>query len=157
MIILKGIPIKFNSRRPGKITRQILILGLLMLSFLLVASGCTGSRPAVEFKPGEKFTIGVGESAEIIDEDLIITFVKVIGDSRCPKDAVCIWSGVVSFQVNITYRGASYQLALNQPGLTDQAEYRFFNYDLTFRIDPYPSASEPVESKDYQLTMTVGK
>jgi hypothetical protein len=157
MRVQKETAIKYNAQRSAKNIKRILILGLMVLPIWLLATGCVSSKPIVKAKPGEKFTIGVGDSAEITDEDLVITFVEVIGDSRCPKDAVCIWSGVVSFQVNIKYRGTTYPLALKQPGLTDQAEDRFFNYDLTFRIDPWPSAGDPVKPKDYQLTLTVRK
>jgi len=132
-------------------------LGVLTLALILVAAGCVGSNPAAKARLDEPFTVGIGQSASITDEEMVITFVKVIGDSRCPKDAVCIWSGVCSFEVTIAYRGKNYPLALKQPGLTDQAEDKFFDYDLTFRIDPYPSASEPVDPEDYQLTMTVSK
>lgn len=156
MQIQHHISTKNNTLSSGHVLK-ILLLGLLVLPISLFAVGCGNSKPAVKVKPGEKFTIGVGESAELTDEELVITFVEVIGDSRCPKDAVCIWSGVVSFKVNISYRGVDYPLALKQPGLTDQAEDRFFHYDLIFRIDPYPSASEPVKPKDYQLTLTVNK
>jgi len=147
-----------NKRRHGKNPRsRVASLYLLSLVLVLVAAGCAGSNPVTTARLDEPFTIGIGQSASLADEEMVITFVKVIGDSRCPKDAVCIWSGVCSFEVSITYRGKDYPLALKQPGLTDQAEDMFFDYDLTFRIDPYPSASEPVDPEDYQLTMTVSK
>ncbi len=137
--------------------KPALAVSLLVLVFLLGSAGCAGQKTTVHVPPGESFTLGIGQSSEITGEDLRITFNEVIGDSRCPKNAVCIWSGVVSFQVTLTYRGTAYPLALKQPGLTDQAEDRFFDYSLTFRIDPYPSAGETVKPQDYQLTMTVSK
>ena len=150
-------PMKNKQRTWRKPLSKIASHCLLALTVLLMASGCAGTKPAATARLGEPFTIGIGQSAAITEEELVITFVKVIGDSRCPKDVVCIWSGVCSFEVNIAYRGKNYPLALKQPGLTDQAEDAFFDYGLTFRIDPYPSASEPVDLEDYQLTMTVSK
>lgn len=156
MLLQKDTTIRNQLNRNRQKWRQILMLCLIMLAILLSITGCSGKKTAVQVQSGEQFTIGIGESAKIVDQDLKITFVEVIGDSRCPRDAVCIWSGVVSFQVNITYRDIEYPLALKQPGLSDLAEDLFFNHELFFRIDPYPSASEPIDPKDYQLTMTVG-
>jgi len=50
---------------------------------------------------GEVFTIGIGQSAQIAEEDMAITFNEVIGDSRCPQNVNCVWEGIASSHVTI--------------------------------------------------------
>jgi hypothetical protein len=131
---------------------------LLILPVVLFAvSGCSGNQAAVKAGTGESFTIGVGQSGQVTGEDMVITFDEVIGDSRCPKNVTCIWAGIVSSQVTIAFKGDKYPMALNQPGLTDQAIASFMGYTLTFRIDPYPQEGETIAAKDYKMTLTVTK
>jgi hypothetical protein len=106
---------------------------------------------------GETFTINVGNSAQITGEDMVITFNEVIGDSRCPQNVNCVWAGVASSGITIIHQGVTYSLALNQPGLTEQAKQDFINYTLTYNLNPYPRAGEEISLKDYRLTMTVTK
>lgn len=49
-----------------------------------------GSGPAALEQP---FRLGVGESATLEAEKLVIRFVKVQGDTRCPSDVQCVQAG----------------------------------------------------------------
>jgi len=132
-------------------------LVILVITLLISVTGCVRNQAEVTAEPGEVFTIGIGQSARITGEDLVITFEEVIGDSRCPRDVVCVWEGVASSHVRITHQGTSYSLVLNQPGLTEQAQEAFINYTLTFSLHPYPRAGEEISAGEYRLTLTVSK
>lgn len=41
----------------------------------------------------KEFSLGVGQSATIEGERLVIEFETVLEDSRCPVNAVCVWAG----------------------------------------------------------------
>ena len=149
------MPIQISSPQGKRIKLWFL---LILLPVLLTAfSGCAGNAAVVKAGIGETFTIGIGQTAQITDEDMVITFNEIIGDSRCPKGVTCIWAGVVSARVTIDYKGDSYPLALNQPGLTSPVTEVFFNYTLTYDISPYPTAGEALSDKDYRLTVTLTK
>ena len=42
---------------------------------------------------GEGFTLAIGESASIDGANLVLTFSRVVQDSRCPSDVQCVWAG----------------------------------------------------------------
>ncbi|RZN40305.1 MAG: hypothetical protein EFT35_03095 [Methanophagales archaeon ANME-1-THS] len=130
---------------------------VLILVLLVSVAGCIRNQVDITVGPGEGFTIGIGQSARITGEDMVITFEEVIGDSRCPQNVVCLWAGVASSHVRITHQGTRYSMVLNQPGLTDQAQESFINYTLTFSLHPYPRAGEAISPEEYRLTLTVTK
>jgi hypothetical protein len=131
---------------------------LIFLSMAIFSlSGCSGNQVAVTVGLGETFTINVGKSAQITGEEMVITFDEVIGDSRCPQTVNCVWAGVASSRVTIVHQGTTYSLALNQPGLTEQAQDSFINYTLKYSLNPYPKAGEEISPRAYRLTATVTK
>jgi hypothetical protein len=42
---------------------------------------------------GDPFTLGPGQSAEVIDGELYFVFTGILGDSRCPVGVWCWWEG----------------------------------------------------------------
>jgi len=124
---------------------------------LISFTACSNNQVAVTVGLGEVFTIGVGQSARIAEEDMTITFNEVIGDSRCPKNVTCVWEGVASSNTTIVYQGKDYTVVLNSPGLTEQAKETFINYTLTYSLNPYPREGEEISPNDYRLTLTLIK
>jgi hypothetical protein len=49
----------------------------------------------------KEFSLGIGQSASIDGEKLVIKFKAVLEDSRCPINVVCVWAGngKVEFEV----------------------------------------------------------
>ncbi|MDD1656926.1 MAG: hypothetical protein LUQ41_00485 [Methanomicrobiales archaeon] len=126
---------------------------VLILSILV--AGCAGNQEAVTVRTGEVFTIGIGQSARIAGEDMVITFEEVIGDSRCPREVVCVWAGVAASRVRIIHLGTPSSLVLNQPGLSEDAQETFGDYTLTFNLNPYPRAGEEIPPDEYRLTLSI--
>ena len=121
------------------------------------STGCSNNQVAVTIGLGEEFTIGVGDSAQIAGEDMTITFNEVIGDSRCPQNVTCVWEGVASSKITITYRGENHSTVLNQPGLTEKATDTFIDYTLTYSLNPYPREGKEISPNEYRLTLTITK
>lgn len=65
---------------------------LAVMTLGAAAAGCA-RNPPVEVSPGAAFELGIGEAARVTDGDLTITFERVVEDSRCPIDAVCVRAG----------------------------------------------------------------
>ena len=141
-----------NTRFRMARLRHLLIFAAIVLISL---TGCSKNQVAVTVGLGEVFTIGVGKSARITGEDMVVTFNEVIGDSRCPQNVTCVWEGVASSHVTINYQEKDYALVLNQPGLTEQAKETFIHYTLTYSLNPYPMEGEEIPPKEYLLTLTV--
>lgn len=51
-----------------------------------------------------------------IGPNAALTFVKVLSDSRCPKNAQCIWAGEVSIALTIAVRSATEDFELSTHG-----------------------------------------
>ena len=121
----------------------------------LLLGGCA-SIGEVEGRLGEEVSLRIGQSVVISGENLEITFVEVLEDSRCPKDVVCVWEGRVRLTVEINENGSSNRVMLSQPGLTDQsAVEEYGEYQLAFKVEPYPEAGEPTAADEYRLLLTV--
>lgn len=126
----------------------------LLAAFMI---GCGSNPQAITAPLGEAFTLAVGQTAQISGENLALNFVEVVGDSRCPKNAVCIWQGEASSHLKITYQDVSYSVVLNQPGNTNQSQDTFIDYKLVYNLLPYPVAGQDIHPGDYRLTLTVNK
>jgi len=107
---------------------------------------------------GQEFSLNIGQSASIQGEELQIKFLNVIGDSRCPIGATCVWQGEVSCMVEITYYESLHRVVLTQPGLTDEPfSQAFKEYQITFRVEPYPEVGKIISENEYQLLLIVHK
>lgn len=106
---------------------------------------------------GKEFSLLIGESVAIKGENLEITFLKVLEDSRCPKGVQCVWQGRAKSLVRFVSKNTT-ELELTEPGLTDSlAQYTFQDYYITFRLLPYPEAGREITADQYRLQMTINK
>ncbi len=131
-------------------------LGIL-LTALLWSAGCSINAAALTTKPGEVFTIGVGQTARIAGEDMTVTFNEVVSDSRAPSNVQAIWAGQADSRVTITYQGSTSTVILRESGAVEQGQDTFAGYTLTYSLNPYPVAGKETAQKDYRLTLTVKK
>ncbi len=135
--------------------KYVFLLVIVVLS--LVLGGCTGSSQEVKAKLGEEFSLQIGQTALLADENVKITFKEVITDSRCPKNVTCIWAGQVSCLTEVTKGGTLNKLVLTQPGLSDPATESFNGYKVAFNVTPYPEAGKQIAQDEYRLVLTVSK
>ena len=84
-----------------------------------------------------------------------------VSDSRCPSDAVCVWSGYVSVDLdiedsNLVLTETLCDLEFDLSDLVCGPEIEVFNVRITLvSVDPYPSVSQPVEKEDYKVTLQI--
>jgi len=106
----------------------------------------------------QEFTLSPGQSATIAGENLVIKFVEVISDGRCPKRANCIWLGEANCLTEITRHPESiYLKVLTQPGPFTTAKTSFANYEITFDLQPYPELGKAVDKKAYHLQLVISR
>ncbi len=133
---------------------------IFILCFAACEKGITGS-PVVA--PGEKVELKQSEKAWFgTDTENGLKFlVEQINDSRCPKQATCIWAGEAVVKVNITdpqKNFASFTLYIGarthfQPDTLD------FNLDkktyrvILFGVSPYPMLNGSQDGSKAELTL----
>jgi hypothetical protein len=113
---------------------------------------------ASEVNLDQEFSLSLGQSIMIAGESLVIKFIEVISDGRCPRGAICIWPGEANCLTEITTRPESiYLKVLTQPGPSKTSKTSFANYEITFDLRPYPEVGKAVDKKDYHLRLVISK
>lgn len=136
--------------------RKYLLWLSVAILVLIPLSGCT--KPAVdEVSLDKEFTLSVGQSVSVKGEDLTITFVEVVSDSRCPTGATCIWAGEASSLIEITDSASTYRKVLTEPGSSSPTKADFTGYEVMFNLLPYPVLGKETKAKDYLLKLIVSK
>jgi hypothetical protein len=105
-----------------------------------------------------KFSLSPGQSIMIAGENMVIKFIEVISEGRCPRGAICLWPGEANCLIEITTRSDSvYRKVLTQPGLSGPSKTGFANYKITFDLEPYPEVGNAPDKKSYHLQLLIGK
>jgi hypothetical protein len=131
----------------------ILVIGILAWLF----AGC-GGDDRIEVSLDQEFSLAIGQRAAITEEDMEIEFLRITEDSRCPRDATCIWEGRACFIVEITIGGTSEQKELTMPGLLDEfSRETYRDYQIAFHLEPYPEVDQPITRDEYRLQLVISK
>ncbi len=130
--------------------KKILLLAAAVI--LLLLSGCFADTEKVAL--GEEFSLKIGESASMRGENLEITFLEVLEDSRCPKNVTCIWAGRARSLIKVTIDGQSEDIELVEPAVSDETNwYRYSGYRIDYSLFPYPENAG--EFLNYYLLLTI--
>ena len=133
---------------------RYLILVLLLLTSPV--NGQTAEAPKV-VPAGEEFTIKVGQQVAIKDTNLIIKFLRVGEDSRCPIDVVCVWAGNARLDVELRLsKKKKTTVALNTTLLPREGQVKNFKVQLV-RLSPGRRQDVPVPPTDYEATLVVAR
>ncbi len=130
--------------------KNIWLIGAGLL--LMLAVGCDNRDPL----PANHFRVNFDKTEKIGVNNVSVTFQKLVEDSRCPKNAYCIWAGqaVIDLEINDGWVGS---LTLN---VEDQAAkkliYEGYEYTL-IDVLPYPDADKLVNEKQYEIILKIAK
>ena len=130
------------------VPRLVIVLAVLGLA------GCGKSLTAPDTVAGQPFQLKAGAVAFLPDSTRL-KFDRVLSDSRCPIDAICVSAGDATILVGFISRngsGASRELHTQPDG--SQVSYGAYTIALT-ELQPYPRASEPANPADYVATFVV--
>jgi hypothetical protein len=89
----------------------------------------------------------------VVDSGLSVRFVNVVGDSRCPGDALCIAGGDAIVRIDITVGGVNAARDLHT-GTMQPVTHQGVRVELV-SLDPYPFASRPFHPSEYRATLRV--
>ena len=83
---------------------------VIMKRMLLTLFTIVGLSAVVLANRPEIVSLRAGQQKRVAKGELIVKFISVEEDSRCPKDAQCVWSGNAKVKVQIGYPKASRRL-----------------------------------------------
>lgn len=135
-------------------------LSLVVLSVLAVSvSACDESNPVgPSVGIDEQFTLAPSEAASVRDVDLVVQFVNVSGDSRCPADAICITGGDALVNIRVVDRSnssSSYEL---HTGDSSRATVTHGQARISLvELQPYPFSSRTIAPNEYRATLRVSR
>ena len=126
-----------------------------LLACLLLLPVAASAGAAVPY--GEPFTLAVGQAAAVGPGNLLVGFVEVLEDSRCPADVVCFWPGDAAASLLVQPLGAD-------PVFIVLHTYYDFDRQLDIGlwriilhgVMPYPmSIMTPIDPASYVVTVEV--
>ena len=119
---------------------------------LLTATACSENSPSGPTPIDQEVVLAPGQTAEF-NSGLSVRFVSVIGDSRCPIDAVCIMGGDAIVRIHIaagTGRGdRDLHTGNMEPVTFDSVQVRLVE------LIPYPFSGRDTPQGDYRATLRV--
>jgi hypothetical protein len=121
---------------------------------LLAATGCDEKGSTGPTVPvNQQFTLAPGEAASIEQTGVRVQFIRVMADSRCPADAVCISAGDASVHLRVfeATRSSDYDLhtANSQQSSVDHRGVRI----VLVQLQPYPFSQRTIQPSDYRVTL----
>jgi hypothetical protein len=145
----------------NNLQRVGLCLMILLVALSVACSGSQADKPMPRLM-GDVFTMGMGQTAVIENEDLSINFDSVLDDSRCPTTVNCAWTGEAKGVITVK-QGENEPIDLEfntnpAPDLNQQS-FTVGEYVLELQsLDPYPQdPDKAIEDEEYRVTLSVTK
>lgn len=131
------------------------ILGALLIAL----AGCDeatapeAARQDAVLTSTQEMTLRYGEEKAVGQSVVKLSFGRVIEDSRCPIEAMCVWAGNVQVELGIhAGMGPTFPLRLNttlEPRSTVWGGIRI----TLLEVQPAKSATKPAKIEDYAVTV----
>ncbi len=149
--------------------RLIVLAGLLIVGW--IAAGCsTDFNPSPMGTPLDQTEQKIINAADVHTTPLTlkpgqsgrvgllkVTFLRILADSRCPADVICVWQGNAAVQLAVIRLGqprTARRIVLNT-GLAP-SEARVHEYRILLgEVQPSPISTKPISFRDYRVTVHV--
>ncbi|MEQ8809710.1 MAG: hypothetical protein RIE59_11630 [Imperialibacter sp.] len=112
--------------------------------------GTETASDTLAIKLGETITSAAGEQ---------LTFKKLVEDSRCPANAMCIWQGMVTVEMQAQVGSKTETFTLTTNPQEPKTSAVLLGYEVTLvNVFPHPGTSiEEVQESDYWVEVTAVK
>lgn len=114
-----------------------------------------GAEARIEQTDGPDIVLQAGKEIQLRGTPLRIAFLRMVGDSRCPRDVVCVWAGNGAVELGLTLgRDPQHRFTLNTTVGAREAmlgDYRVSLVELT----PDPLSTRPTPPEDYAVRLRV--
>ena len=135
--------------------KKILLLILLIFCSRLINAQHQNDATATQQIETPVIVVKLPEGKSYRWKNYCLTFTKMLSDSRCPKDATCIWQGEAKVEISLKRDGKlvdSQEIVLNHP---EENRTSFTLGEKSFRVYglmPYPTTKMKTEGNiDYYL------
>jgi hypothetical protein len=151
---------------------EVIMKNIWLVFLFIIAASCerspfettdTGNNPDVNLN--QPFQLKVGESINLIPDNLKIGFNNVLSDSRCPVGVVCFWEGEADINIwllkNRTDTIHSILKIRGYVGIQDSIRHKYIDtvgYRITLmQLDPYPHHPIPNDFSIYKAALNVSR
>lgn len=125
----------------------------LAVACLLAATACFRDSPTEPGPIDRQVTLAPGQSANIEGAGILLRFVGVTSDNRCPADVICIVAGSATVQVRVVAQAGSRDITF-ETGAPKPATHDGLTLELV-QLQPYPLSTSPIRDDDYRATLRV--
>ncbi len=135
----------------------------IMVVFIVIFSGCKKStvNPAnnstvlfdVQINLNDTTTVNLGQTAGLVDGELVFKFDSIIGDGRCPIGVVCVWEGDASIHLTFPDKEDTLHTYLQFKNRTTDGNYTIKLVNLF----PYPVHNQSTDTLPHYALFLISK
>jgi hypothetical protein len=137
----------------GPMRRMAAFFLIGALAYFSMGADCHDETRKVNV--GQPFELRIGESASVADGQLVLKFVSVSRDNRCPRGDQCIVAGSALILLEAAAGGETAQGELDTArGESSQWDVSGFQITL-LDVQPYPSSGRSTQPNEYVARLSV--
>lgn len=125
----------------------------LLLIVTLAACRSTGEPTAHAASLNQEVQLAPKEQAAYGPQALTVEFVRVVEDSRCPKDTTCVWAGEVKVEV-ATRVGSAAAVQQHEIKAGESAAVDAFQV-MVVSVQPEKLSTREIPQEEYRVTLKV--
>ncbi|MEM3065358.1 MAG: hypothetical protein QW177_08290 [Candidatus Nitrosotenuis sp.] len=105
------------------------------------------------------FDLHLNETTLITSDNILIKFLNVTNDSRCPSGVQCMWRGGVRVEISIRKENIGYGGFGLELGGHSSAEIPVFDkyFIQLLKVEPHPKRTHKIQPGEYVATFIVKK
>jgi len=119
----------------------------------LALAGCLATAPT-EIGLGQEFELAPNQTVRVSGTDLTVGFRRVVGDSRCPIDSLCVTEGTAGVDIDIFGSSAQNPVRLESTANLDTWSDGTYEVKL-LEILPARTADVSIPPDQYRVRMVV--
>ena len=136
-------------------------ISIFLLNISLIITNCADNvlSPNVKsFTLADTVQINYKEKLSNSDENLSIEFYKLITDSRCPEDVICVWEGDTELKFQLIKNSDSILFSLHSNKSFSNSDSTIFGYNIELvNVEPYPNTQIHYNTSDYSAYIIIKK
>lgn len=108
--------------------------------------------------PENLISMRYGETIEVNEQGIQITFLAIVEDSRCPMDVTCVWEGRVTVELGIEKEGLNeILLSLGTLSVDQVSEVAIEGVliKLFGVVQPYPISTISSQAEEYVIYLLI--
>lgn len=130
-----------------------------IISILILTTFCSDSITETEsFNLLDDIIINYNQKLVNDDENISIQFTELVGDSRCPIDAICVWEGDAEAKFRFSKNNSFEDFTLQTSRNYFNADTLLFGYRIELvEVFPYPQINIEIPPYDYKVKIKIEK